>query len=52
MKKHVTPQERPNLIDKPQEVSKQELGQVTGASVNPLYTPLTQGGTNPLYKNS
>jgi hypothetical protein len=43
----------PNRAIKLSEITEQELDQVTGAtSVNPLYTPLTSGGSNPLYESA
>lgn len=42
----------PNRAIKLSEITEQELDQVTGATVNPLYTPLTSGGSNPLYESA
>lgn len=43
----------PNRAIKRSEITEQELDQVTGAtSVNPLYTPHTSGGSNPLYESA
>ena len=51
LKKNVAPQGTQQTA-RPYEVTGQELAQVTGGSVNPLYTPLTQSGSNPLYSGS